>query len=44
MAKDHKARVDKLKIEINAEKVRLIKLRDESLKSETKSKNDKMTN
>lgn len=44
MVKDHKTREEKLKAEINTEKGKLQKLRDENGKSETKYKNEKTTN
>lgn len=44
MIKDHKSREDKLKAEINTEKGKLQKLRDESFKVESKSKSDKVLN
>jgi hypothetical protein len=42
--KDHRTREDKLKAEINTEKGKLQKLRDENLKLENKSKTEKSTN
>lgn len=44
LVKDHRTREDKLKAEINTEKGKLQKLRDENLKLENKSKTEKFTN
>lgn len=44
LVKDHNTRQEKLKAEINTEKNKLQKLRDENLKLETKNKNEKSTN
>jgi hypothetical protein len=44
LVKDHRSREDKLKAEINTEKGKLQKLRDENLKLENKSKGEKTTN
>ena len=44
LVKDHKSRQEKLKAEINTEKGKLQKLRDENNKAESKHKNEKTTN
>lgn len=44
LMKDHKMKEDKLKAQINTERQKLQKLRDENAKQQQKSKTDKFTN